>query len=144
MLKFIRNRSADELERRVGFDPGRLTAGYRLIVLAPGTLIRADEFDLKASTRWSAGAVRGPGSQGPGRDIEDMLEARGQNVLELKDKTAAFFAKGGGNAPAKVLPNQTHEYWMTYPDANALGPGIRSGIPQFRLRPGIRKRAVVL
>jgi len=144
MLKFIVNVGAEELERRIGFHAGRLAAGFRCILLAPGELLSPGDFDLKGSTRWSGGKVQQSESQAPDVEIADILQQRGLDTVEARRKVAAFFAKGGGNTPAKVVPAQRHQRWMTYPNAEALGQGIRSGIPQFTMKSGIRKRAIVL
>lgn len=51
----------------------------------------------------------------------------------LKTKVCTFLNAGGARAPAKVLPFIRHQAGMQYPDAEALGPGVRSGVPQFDL-----------
>ena len=141
MLKYVINLSASELERTLGFAAGRLQSGYRLIMLARNESISEEDFDLNASTRWSHGAVGNPDPEEQGTNIEKLLNARGQNVLALKLKVVAFFAKGGGNTPAKILPNLVHKDGMQYPDATALGAGVRSWVPQFTLKKGVRKKA---
>ncbi len=139
MLKYLLNRSAEELERHVGFEAGRLSAGFRIVVLPPGELLQADDFELGASTRWSGDELTagGDGDLEPGSLIADnaraLLAARGQDVDGLKAKVAAFFLKERGNTPAKVVPQWAHESWMRYPDATVLDGVKRSGIPQFKL-----------
>ena len=133
MLKYIDKLSADEMERTIGFDKGRLKTGFLLVVLADDQVISSHDFELKASTRWSKGLIKSPGAHGAGTEVADLLNHRGQDVTMLKQKVAVFFARRGGNTPAKVLPNLLHTQGMKYPDAEAFGAGSRGGIPQFDL-----------
>ncbi|MCC8941073.1 hypothetical protein CI1B_63570 [Bradyrhizobium ivorense] len=119
------------IERTIGFHQGRLTHGYRLVVLAAGERIDPDDIDLGGSTRTSGGTNILPTS--PGSSIELLLTERGQDVQELKRKVCTFFAAASDNRPAKILPNLRHNEHMEYPDAEALAPGVRSGVPQFNL-----------
>ena len=141
ILKFIKDLSAPALERTLGFDAGRLSSGFILVALAENEILRPEEIELKASTRWSGGMV---GLEGlvPKRDMETVLSDRGQNPLLLREKVCDFLSRRGPNTPAKIIPNLSHTDGMNYPDAEALGPGIRSGVPQFNLR--VYKRFVVL
>lgn len=131
-LGHLRGLNARELERTVGFDRDRLAQGFSLIALAHDELLTPTDFELKASTRWSAGAVGGKQGVG-GNQIETLLLQRGQDLAALKAKVCKFFSRRGDNTPAKVLPNLRHTTGMIYPDAEALGPGISSGVPQFNL-----------
>lgn len=140
MLGYLEGLDGPTLERTLGFHPGRLAQGFAVVTLAEGELMLPQQIELKASTRWSAGAVAAPGSTSS-REIEALLDARGRDVVELKAKVCAFFARRGRNTPAKVLPAMRHEAGMRYPDAEAIAPGIRSGVPQFNLV--VPKRFVV-
>ena len=144
LLKYVIGLRAIELESTLGFAPGRLRSGFRLVALAENELLLADDFHLKASTRWSGGKLGDSDAGGRGTSIEELLSSRGQNVETLKAKVVAFFAQRGGNTPAKVLPNLVHMDGMEYPDATVLGPGIRSGVPQFSLRSGVHKPAEII
>ncbi len=130
LLRYIQDLAAADLERWVGFHKGRLDEGFRIVVLADNELIGPQDFELSASTRWSAGKM--PCTAGD--NITDVLLARGQDPEALKAKVARFFAMGEGNRPAKVLPNRRHDAQCHYPDAEALGPGKKSGVPQFHLK----------
>ena len=141
MLKYIEHLGPAELERTVGFDRGRLDNGFILIVLSDDQLLIPSDFNLKASSRWSKGAV-GKNDVSPGAEIEAILMQQGQNIEILKQKVCKFFSKRGVNRPAKVLPNLGHTSGMLYPDAEARGPGIRSGVPQFNLT--VARKFVVL
>lgn len=131
-LKYIRDLDRSEMERAVGFEAGRLLSGFWIAELAPDEVLAPDEFELAASTRWSAGTMK-LGPDRPETGIESVLVQRGEDVQRLRTKVAAFMARRGGNTPAKVLPTLRHTEGMRYPDAEVLGPGIRSGIPQFKL-----------
>lgn len=132
LLKYIAALDAEALERTVGFDRGRLKSGFTIVALAGDEVLGPGDFQLGASTRFS-GAVVKQATATQGHGIESMLADRGQDIAELKKKVARFFASRGGNTPAKVLPNLRHTEGMIYPDAEALGPGRRSGVPQFKL-----------
>ena len=140
MLKYLLNRSAAELERHVGFEPGSLSHGFQIVALAPGEALQPEDFELGASTRGSGGRITAGDGGRVADDISQLLDGRGQNVDELKAKVAAFFCRSRGNTPAKVLPRWTHESWMQYPDATVSQDAKRSGIPQFTL---IKPRAFV-
>ena len=140
-LRYLTGLGASELERTVGFAAGRLASGYLIVALAEDETISPDEFDLKASSRWSKGAVGGKDGVG-GQEIETILIRRGQDPSALKQQVCQYFARHPLNRPAKVLPNLRHTPGMLYPDAEALGPGISSGVPQFDLK--VLKRFVVV
>jgi len=129
MLKYIENLNAADLERAVGFHRGRLNEGFLIVELAESEILLPQDFELKASSRWSGGKMACVG----GDNIDELLVNRGQDPVALKAKVASFFSRRGGNTPAKVLPNRHHDANCHYPDAEALSPGVRSGIPQFRL-----------
>ena len=129
MLDFIEKLSPSELERSLGFHAGRLADGFAIVALATGQQLNPGEIDLAASTRWSGGVV---GARG--LEIGALLNERGQSVDQLKQKVCRFFLSGRGRTPAKLLPVAAHSAGMLYPDAEALAPGIRSGVPQFKLR----------
>lgn len=133
MLKYIAILNGPQLERTLGFECGRLKSGFRIAVLSESEILMPEEFILKGSTRWSGGSIRGVESYKEGLDIRDVISGRGQDENELKVKVAAFFARRGENTPAKLIPRLEHADGMKYPDAEALGPGRRSGVPQFCL-----------
>lgn len=132
LLKYVATLDRDDLERAVGFERGRLRTGFWIVTLAGDEVLNPDDFELGASTRWSGGVIKN-NSKGQAIGIETILLGRDQNVIALKEKVSMFFLKRGGNTPAKVLPNLRHTDGMRYPDAEALGPGMRSGVPQFKL-----------
>ena len=140
-LRYLVGFDASALERRIGFDSGRLAPGFTLVALAEEETLAPDDFELKASTRWSAGAVGGKHGVG-GEQIEPILLRRGLDLLTLKERVCKFFARRGKNTPAKILPNLRHTPGMRYPDAEALGPGQSSGVPQFKLL--VPKRFIII
>lgn len=132
MLGYIDQWDGVELERRVGFHPGRLSHGFAIVALAPGQVLLPQDLELQGSTRWSGGFAQPV----PGQELahlESVLSARGQDTQQLKRKVCEFFARGGKQTPAKVIPFIPHASGMAYPDAEAIAPGVRSGIPQFNL-----------
>jgi hypothetical protein len=131
-LGFLDGLSGPTLERTLGFSSGRLSAGFAVVALADGEALRPDEIELKGSTRWSGGHI-GPVGSEVRRELEAILRERTQDVASLKAKVCTFLARRGRNTPAKVIPGTVHAAGMQYPDAEALGVGIRSGVPQFNL-----------
>ena len=132
MLGFIAGFRPADLERRIGFHPGRLSKGFAIVALANGQRLSPSEIELQGSTRWSGG-FSGNTPALEGTELESLLRDRGQDISQIKEKVCSFFAKGGARIPAKVLPVVEHAAGMQYPDANAIGPGIRGGVPQFNL-----------
>lgn len=132
-LKHIESLNAAELERAVGYETGRLAAGFIVVRLADDQVIGPGDFRLEASTRWSGGTVNSKDPDKAGGNVERVLSTRGQDVEMLKGKVAAFFARRGPDTPAKVLPTLLDAVGMKYPHGQALGPAIRSGVPQFYL-----------
>lgn len=130
IYKYIKNLNRKDLERALGFHNGRLDSGFKVVVLAPGYILNINDFDLGASTRWSGGKIAKDGE-----GIESLLCARGQDINLLKKQVMErWFSKDGDYRPAKVLPNLKHEAGMEYPNAEALGLGIPSGVPQFVMK----------
>jgi len=130
MLGFVDSWGAADLERRVGFHAGRLSQGFAIIALTSGQRLAPHELELQGSSRWSGGFV----TDSEGRvELEGLLLSRGQDVQRLKEKVCDFFGRGGARTPAKVVPFAEHLPGMQYPDAEAIAPGIRSGVPQFNL-----------
>lgn len=130
MLKYIENLPPSALERTIGFHKGRLDQGFLIVVLADNEIMRPSDFELKASTRFSGGKL----ACSEGDNITDVLHARGQDPDALRAKVATYFLRERGNYPAKVLPNRLHDEQCFYPHAEALGPGLKSGVPQFHLK----------
>lgn len=132
MLGYVDQLDRAGLERSLGFHAGRLDDGYAILVIAPGQVILPRDLELQGSTRWSGGFSKNVPGQGLA-SLESVLTARGQDPQQLKRKVCEFFARGGKQTPAKVVPVMEHTDGMSYPDAEALAPGVRSGVPQFNL-----------
>ena len=86
--KFLKDVPPRDLERVLGFHPGRLAEGFTVVVLAISELITEHDFELGASTRWSRSVIHDR-SERP-RTIEGLLQERGQNVHELRRKVCKF------------------------------------------------------
>jgi hypothetical protein len=103
------------LERDVGFAPGSLAGGWKL--LSPRFPIEASNIVLEGSTRWSGGMMSS------GARITDVIAGR-TDAAKAQEKVARFFDRGLDRRPAKILSN-THP--TAYPNAPV-------GVPQFTLR----------
>ena len=77
-------------------------------------------------------------------EMESLLAWRGKDVAGLRERVASFLARRDANTPAKVIPLLRHRDGMRYPDGCDPLTGARLGVPQFRLRDGVTKRATVL
>jgi hypothetical protein len=60
LLKYVANMSGQDRERTIGYEKGRLKAGFLIVALSEDESIAPDDFELKASTRWSSGAIKPP------------------------------------------------------------------------------------
>ncbi len=132
MLRYVQALGPAEMERTLGFHAGRLAPGFAVGVLRAGTRLTASDIRLLGSTRWSGGNVGRTDTQ-EGRALAALLAERGQDATLLATKVCTFLNAGGPRAAAKVFPFVAHAPGMLYPDAEALGPGVRSGVPQFNL-----------
>lgn len=151
MLKYLVNQSPEALEKRLGYHPGRLASGYRIIVLAGGQSLGADDFELVGSTRWSDGVLKPADGAASavkvGAALEDRLGAG--RLQELRAQVASYFAKDAGNAPAKVIPNLVDQDGsMHYPAGDALYDQPpeqyqQAGVPQFRMARHVQKPAAL-
>ena len=108
-------KSGPDLERQIGFSPGSLREGWRL--LSPVVPIAASNIDFRGSSRLPDGRMP------DGRLIGDVIAAR-SDVSASRQKVAAFLDRGFDRRPAKVQPNSAPTF---YPPA----PNV--GIPQFKL-----------
>jgi hypothetical protein len=136
--RYIKALSHEQLESKLGFQPGRLSRGAAIAVMTAASIDSLQSFDfiLGASTRWSRSsaaapwapdfAIRADGTMQPNA-IESRLALDGKDPQALKNKIIAFMKLARENRPAKVFPAWRHEEGMLYPDA------IGAGLPQFRL-----------
>jgi len=129
LWRFLKDLPPRDFEMTLGFDTGRLQSGFVVLVLSPLENINFDEIELEGSTRWSNNKI--------GKNalpMEQVIRNRGVDPAALRKRFCSFINRGGDNAPAKILPTRKHELGMAYPHANALGLGIRSGVPAFKLK----------
>ena len=114
-LKFLLDKPSSELERLIGYSPGSLAAGWKL--LSPELPLSPQNIDLRGSTRWPDGVMRDR------KPIGSAIASR-SDVPQLQNKIVSFFDRGLERHPAKVFSNSKPQ---GYPAASPVG------IPQFKL-----------
>lgn len=132
LIRFVAGLPYPALEKRLGFQRDHLKSGFLLAVLADHESIRKEDFVLRASTLSPRGVIRLDGAQEV--QIEDGLRCHGQDVMATREQVAQFLMRRGRHTPAKIIPRGDHlTAAMDYPRAEALGPGMSPGVPQFEL-----------
>jgi hypothetical protein len=126
-LKFIRGQSPAELERRIGFRPGRLSQGWYLFFML--RLPTPDDYEMHGYTHFSGGMVQGHLTHATRPPIQEQRLTLEQgwsaaDVRRFKERQIATFSISGFERLAKVIPIIDHSAIETYP------PG--SGIPQWK------------
>jgi hypothetical protein len=109
--RFLRRQPASELERRLGYAPGRLAKGWWLLFLEQ--MPTPDDFEFMGYSYMSGGVSQGHVRPGP--TAEQELKAGKYDVFRL----------AGPDRLAKVVPIGGESGSMPYP------PG--SGFPQWKL-----------
>ena len=119
----LRSHSPVELERRLGYAPGRLAEGWTLLFLEQ--MPAPEDFELMEFARMSPGppgrlAVRA------GKSAREILAESGGDMLQLKQKTIAEkFRLSGPDRLARIVPVSDPNGPMPFP------PG--GGAPQWQL-----------
>ena len=120
--QFLRMQTSGELERRLGFNTGRLSDGWWLLFLAekPGP----DDFEFRGYTHMSGGVEQGHLPRPPDpRNAEQRLKDDGYDVARMKQQILRdVFKLQGAERLAKVVP-------VRGPGHYPQGPGI----PQWEL-----------
>lgn len=123
-LKWIGPRAPPEVERSVGYRPGRLKMGYFIALLRKP--LNVDDFDLAGITLRSGGRLGLPEAT---RRLDEKRPTVKSSILErdgeaaynaLKQTAMAYMTIRGGDRIAKVLPlerlgdnfNPAHEFPM--------------------------------
>ncbi|MEA2838601.1 MAG: hypothetical protein QOD89_3151 [Bradyrhizobium sp.] len=120
--RFLRRQPASELERRLGYAPGRLAKGWWLLFLEQ--MPTPDDFEFMGYSYMSGGVSQGHVRPGP--TAEQELKAGKYDVFGLKRRTILqTFRLAGPDRLAKVVPIGGESGSMPYP------PG--SGFPQWKL-----------
>ena len=120
----LRGQPPSEIERRVGYAPGRLNGGWWLLFLEqmPGP----DDFEFMAYSYMSGGVPGGHLNPPDGIAADQRLRRDGFDMAILRRRVIAnIFRLSGPDRLAKVLPVDGESGPMPYP------PG--SGIPQWKL-----------
>ena len=136
-LSFIRGQSSAEIEKRIGYRPGRLSSGWALLVLLKKPEV--DEFQLGGYTQLSGGMVVERTRSGvPVKvSIDEVARADdsaadlrlGTGYAQLKRNALDAMQISGPDYIVKVMPTMPNVQSM--PAEEQYPPG--SGIPQWRL-----------
>jgi hypothetical protein len=119
---FLRRQSTAELERRLGYAPGRLAQGWWLLFLE--RMPTPDDFEYMGYSYMSGGVTQG--HLRPGATAEQELKSAKFDVFGMKRRTILqIFRLSGSDRLAKVIPIAAESGPMAYP------PG--SGVPQWKL-----------
>jgi hypothetical protein len=114
--KFLYRQPLYEIGRRVGYHPGRMSAGA--IIATLDRLPTIDEFETAGYSQVGAHRYHGP-------ENVDLVRLRGLAV--------SSWALQGGDGLVKLIPAVPHSGTMT--DDDQYPPG--SGIPQWKLLFGV-------
>lgn len=133
-MRYLRGQSPDEVERRLGYRPGRLRLGYWLLYLLQ--LPKLEDFGLRGYSQLSGGVEQGhlPGNAG-GPHAEERLRRDGFDVEKLKLRVLnEVFTLSGERRLAKILPLAPEgPVQADRRDAKEPEYPPGSGIPQWRL-----------
>jgi len=120
--RFLRQQSAPELERRLGYAQGRLGAGWWLLFLQQ--MPTPNDFEFMGYSHMSGGVAQGQLRRGP--TAEQQLKTGKFDVFGMKRRTILqTFRLSGPDRLAKVVPIADQSGSMPYP------PG--TGFPQWKL-----------
>ena len=139
-LKFVINRPAEEIERRIGYSKGRLDGGWWLLLMVD--TVQAGEFEFFGYSNSSGGRSGHPREGATRESIGDSLKATlGEaNFARKQAEIAALMVSNGPDRIAKILPRNGEDPTIPPPEAwKHYPPG--SGIPQWNLT--MAKRFVV-
>jgi hypothetical protein len=124
-LAMLCDKPAPQLEDQLGYATGALASGWSLLL--PRRPLQAANLDLRGTTRWPDGKLPN------GHLIGDLIAAR-SDIAAASQKVEAFFQRGAGQRPAKVLPVDKP---AGYPPASSVG------LPQFKLHSAVEWVAVL-
>ena len=119
ILKYLLNKSAEQLEDDLGFEENSLAGGWHLY--SPRLPLRAANIDLQGSTGLEDSRLPN------GRLISEVIAGRA-DVATLRQKVSSFFDRGLERRPCKVV--------RLSPDRIEFVKATR-GIPQFKLHTAI-------
>jgi hypothetical protein len=98
-------RNGQELERRLGYAPGRLRLGWYLLLLQDGPPSET-EFAFAGYSYFSGGKIRGqqkdPNRRGP--TVEESLRGQGIDVMAARRRQARGFTVEGAERICKIVP----------------------------------------
>ena len=127
-LIYVINKNATELEDRLGYNRGRLDAGWMLLLLKEP--VRPNEFELGGMSYFSGGRIGHPDLGDARPTVEDDYARTIGDPGRIKAQQAQeVFVTSGVNRIAKVIPIAGRDGRMSDADAFPVGHGI----PQWRL-----------
>lgn len=115
-------------EANVGFHPGRLSNGFKLLLLK--RLPQPQDFELHGTTLRSGGRFGLPETTGAadrrrGSVHESILNKRGAaGYQDLQDQALGFVSITGPNRLVKILPATGHNAAMSPADQYPMGGGF--------------------
>src|SRR5262245_5316801 len=92
--------NAKELERRLGYGPGGLTAGWYVLYMVDRTPT-AQEFELGGFTHFSGSRIRGHTAQ-PGESAEEWLKTHSVDILRQRESSSSSFSLAGPERLTKI------------------------------------------
>lgn len=115
-------------ETNIGYHAGRLTQGYKLLLLK--RLPEPKDFELHGNTMRSGGKFGLPGSTdaedaGRGSVHDSILGQRGQDgYRDFQELALDFTAVSGSDRLVKILPTTRHDSAMSPSDQYPMGGGF--------------------
>lgn len=126
-LNWIGPRPAEEVERNLGFGPGRLSRGYWVILLKQALKPIDFEFDgntLRSGGRFGLPATTATADSARMRVHDDIRNRLGQaGYLALQERALQLIQRTGPERIAKVIPVAPHDSNMAPSDQYPMGGG---------------------
>jgi hypothetical protein len=126
-LNWIGVRPAADIERNLGYGPGRLGAGFWVLLLKQQ--LKPTDFDFDGTTLRSGGRLGLPGATGASdaarmRVHDQIMRERGAaGYAELQQRVLRGIRLRGPDRIAKVIPVTPHDSAMSPADQYPMGGG---------------------
>ena len=126
-LNWIGVRPADVVERNLGYGPGRLAAGYWVLLLKQQLKPADFEFDgttLRSGGRLGLPAATGASDAARQRIHDQLMSQRGAaGYADLQQRVLRGLRLKGSDRIAKVIPVTPHDSAMSPADQYPMGGG---------------------